>query len=283
MATIICSARHDEKKKYTGGKVGDQLQSGSGNDFKGEVSMQYLKDFIGNKKWYILRPKKAAHAIAIAEAMRTAGNNINIGYSQGCQRKTVDDVCTKTKINVDCSKLVRDCIFKATNIDVGNFTTANEVKILESSKLFDKAIVYTTNSKLYQGDVLVTQQKGHTGIVIDGLSRVGITPKPTYMYGGVDYAKVFDPTYYANQNSDVKKVYGTNSTLLFNHFIKFGCNESSRWGRTIAGFNVHAYATAKSNDDLVKVFGKLKDNGQNGFVYYKHFCEFGYKENRVVV
>ncbi len=279
MATIICSARHDEKKKYTGGKVGDQLQSGIGDDYKGEVSMQYLKDFIGNKKWYILRPKSAAHAVAIGEAMRTAGNNINIGYSQSCQRKTVDDVATKTKINVDCSKLVRDCIYKATKIDVGNFTTANEVKILEASKIFNKAIVYTTNTSLYQGDVLVTQQKGHTGIVIEGLSRIGITPKASYKYDGVDFARVFDPNFYASQNPDLKKNFGTNATLLFNHFIKLGCNEKSRWGKTIAGFNVSVYA---KHQDLIRVFGKLNDDGTNGYIYYKHYCTHGYLENRTI-
>ena len=36
---IIGSARHDEFGKLAG-KAGDQLQTESGNDFKGEVSMQ---------------------------------------------------------------------------------------------------------------------------------------------------------------------------------------------------------------------------------------------------
>lgn len=283
MAIIVCSARHDEKNKYIGGKVGDQLQTGNKDDYKGEISMQYINDFIGKRIWYVLRPKMASHAIALAEAMRVAGNNINLGYGQDCQRKTVDDVATKVKINVDCSKLVRDCIYKATGIDVGNFTTQDEVKVLEASKIFDKAFVYNVNTKLYQGDVLVTQQKGHTGIVIEGLSRIGITPKVSYMYGGVDYAKVFDANYYSSHNSDLKAAFGTNATLLFNHFLKFGCNESSRWGKTIAGFNVHIYATVPENDDLVKAFGALQKDGKNGFVYYKHYCTFGYKEKRKTI
>lgn len=280
MATIICSARKDERGKFSGGKPGDQLQSGKGDDYKGEVSMQYLKDFIGSRQWYIIRPKKAAHAVGIALAMRTAGNNINIGYGQNCQRKTVDDVATKVKINVDCSKLIRDVIYKATGIDVGNFTTANEKAVLEASGLFEKAIRYTTSTKVYEGDIFSTTVKGHTGACIEGLPRLGTTPTASYKYGGVDFARVFDPTYYSNQNADLKKAYGTNATLLFNHFIKYGCNEASRWGKTIAGFNVSEYA---KHPDLIKAFGALKSDGKNGFAYYKHYCTNGYKENRKII
>lgn len=280
MATIICSARHDERNKYTNGKKGDQLQSGSGNDFKGEVSMQYLKDFIGSRKWYILRPKSAIHAVAIAEATRTAGNNINVGYGQECQRKTVDDVATKTKINVDCSKLMRDVIYKATKIDVGNFSTANEKAVLEASKLFEKAIPYTASTKVYEGDIFVTTTKGHTGACVEGISRIGINKSPSYVYGGVDYAKVFDPNFYANNNADLKAAFGTNGTLLFNHFIKYGCNEKSRWGKTKSGFNVSIYARYP---DLINAFGALQPDGKNGLPYYKHYCTHGYKENRKTI
>lgn len=278
MATIIGSARHDSRGKYIWDAVGDQLQKGTGNDFKGEVSMQYLGDFIGKRKWYVIRPKKAAHALALAEAMRTACNNINLGYGQECQRKTVDDINTKVKINVDCSKLIRDCIYAATNIDVGNFTTGNAADILEASKLFDKKIIYSNDVKLYQGDILLTQTKGHIGAVIDGLSRTGFTPSLSFKFDGTDFAKVFDPVFYAEKNSDVKKACGTNSTLLFNHFIKYGCNEKSRWGKTISTFNVEVYAS--HNPDLNEAFGKLNNDGTNGYVYYKHYCIYGWKETK---
>ena len=80
MATIIGSARSDEKGKYTGGKAGDQKQTKI-DDYIGEVSMQYLKDFIGKRAWYVLRPKKATLALALASSMKLACNNVNIGYS----------------------------------------------------------------------------------------------------------------------------------------------------------------------------------------------------------
>ena len=278
MATIIGSARHDSRGKYIWDAVGDQLQKGTGNDFKGEVSMQYLGDFIGKRKWYVIRAKKAAHALGLAEAMRTACNNINLGYGQECQRKTVDNINTKVKINVDCSKLIRDCIYAATGIDVGNFNTANAADILEASKLFDKKIIYSNDVKLYQGDILLTQTKGHIGAVIDGLSRIGFTPSQSFKFDGVDFAKVFNPAFYAEKNPDVKKAFGTNSTLLFNHFIKYGCNEKSRWGKTISTFNVEVYAS--HNPDLNEAFGKLNNDGTNGYAYYRHYCIYGWKETK---
>ena len=282
MAVIIGSARIGENGKATGGKTGDQKQKKI-DDFLGEVSMQYIKDFVGKKQYYVIRPKKAIVAVSIASAMKLACNNIHIGYSQNCQRKTVDNLNTKTNINVDCSKLIRDVIYQATGIDVGNFTTANEKQILEASGLFEKAVKYTSTFKVYEGDIFVTTTKGHTGACIEGLSRLGIsTPKPNYKYDGVDFSKVFDAIFYSNQNEDLKKAFGTNTTLLFNHFIKFGCNEKSRWGKTIAGFNVQVYATSPKNKDLVKAFGALNiETGANGYNYYKHFCTYGYKENRV--
>ena len=276
MATIIGSARSDEKGKYTGGKAGDQKQTKI-DDYTGEVSMQYLKDFIGKRAWYVLRPKKATLALALASSMKLACNNVNIGYSQNCQRKTIDNLDTKTKINVDCSKLVRDCICRASGRDLGNFTTANEKSILESSGLFDKAIKYTSSTKIYEGDVIVTSVKGHTGICIEGYSRTGVTATSTYRYDGVDFAKVFDPVFYSDNNPDLKKAYGLNATLLFNHFIRYGCNECSRWGKTIKGFNVSVYA---KHADLIKAYGSLKEDGKNGYPYYKHYCTYGYKENR---
>lgn len=276
MGTVyIGSARIGENGKATGGKVGDQKQTTS-TDYKGEVSMQTLASFVKGRKLYILRPKQCAHAQKIAQGMKIACNNINLGYSQTCSRYAPDDINTKIKINVDCSKLIRDVIYYATGIDVGNFTTSNEVSVLVNSGLFDRPIVYNSNTKVYEGDVFVTQDKGHTGACTDGLSRDITTTLLTK--NGVDFSHVFDSKYYSDQNPDLKKAYGYDSTKLFNHFLQFGCNESSRWGKTISGFNVLVYAS--HNPDLVKAFGELKKDGKNGFAYYKHYCTNGYKENR---
>lgn len=186
MGIIIGSARHDENGKYISGKKGDQLQkSVMGNvprnanavkqsvvqDMQGECSMQNF--YIHSKGWFVLRPISKKFADMLAYSMETACNNKNIGYSQGCQRKTIDDVNTLIPINVDCSKLVRDCIYNASHVDVGNFTTSNEVGVLEKCGMFDKHFTFKSlaQTPLYDGDVLVTKTKGHTVIVVKGASR----------------------------------------------------------------------------------------------------------------
>lgn len=286
MATVIIgSARHDENGKLTGGKLGDQTQV-SVNDFKGEVSMQYLKDFVGSRKWYIIRPKQAKHARALAQAMKTACNNINDGYDQGNRLAVIKDGVGSTKpTEGDCGTYVRACVIQGTGKDPGNFTTADEVTILNKTGLFDKAIPYKTGMTIYEGDVFVTQTKGHTGIAIEGASR-GEPAAVEFKYQNIDFSKVFDPVFYANKNPDIKKALGTNSTLLFNHFITCGCNEKSRYGKTISTFNVEVYAN--HNPDLVKAFGALDDKNPsnphcNGYSYYKHYCTNGYKENRRII
>jgi len=274
MATIIGSARHDENGKYTGGRIGDQLQKKT-NDFSGEVSMQYLKDFVGSRKWYILRLKDNRKAHDLAQAMKTACNNINIGYDQGNRLAIMTHgVDTTKKTEADCSSLVRACVKKAVGLSVANFTTLNEVAVLEATKLFEPRITYATGTKVYEGDIFVTQTKGHTGIAIEGIPR--ITAPTEFIFQGVNYNKVFDPTYYAECNPDVKDVFGNNANLLFNHFITFGINEKLRVGKTIKTFNVEVYGS--HSPDLIKVFGKCEEG--NYRLFYKHYCEFGYKEGR---
>ena len=180
MSIIIGSARHDENGKYVNGKKGDQLQK-STNDMIGECSKQNF--YIHSKGWFILRPLDYRVADRLAIAMNDLCDNKNIGYSQGCQRKTVDDIHTKTPINIDCSKGVRDCIYYATNVDVGNFTTANEVAVLEKSGLFNKHFAFKSlaQTPLQNGDVLVTKTKGHTVIVVSGGQQVKpVTYYPKY-------------------------------------------------------------------------------------------------------
>lgn len=172
MAILIGSARHNEKGKYLGGKKGDQLQKPNTKlDYVGEVSVQNF--YVHRKGWHVLRPISKVFADNLAEAMLTACNNDKYGYSQSCQRKTVDDINTLIPVHADCSKTVRNCIYKATHNDVGNFTTASEVAVLERSGMFKKHFAFKSLSKtpLYNGDVLVTKTKGHTVIVVSGSPR----------------------------------------------------------------------------------------------------------------
>ena len=98
------------------------------------------------------------------------------------------------------------------------------------------------------------------------------TPTPTpgkYIYQGLDYSPVFDPTYYANRYSDLKAAYGTNATALWNHFVTFGMNEARQAKDTFDPI-IYRYRYP----DLDKAFGN------NWPEYYKHYIMFGIKEGR---
>nr|DAF82184.1 MAG TPA: putative peptidoglycan binding domain protein [Caudoviricetes sp.]DAG43223.1 MAG TPA: putative peptidoglycan binding domain protein [Bacteriophage sp.] len=181
MSIMVSSARSDERGKYSGGKAGDQKQKSKTNDTRGEVSMQAM--YTHRKGWYILRPKKVSHADAIAELGIKAANNPNIGYSQSDRLGVVKHgINTKVKTNADCSSLVRQAVREATGKDTGNFTTANEARVLAATGLFTK-IAYVNQSKtpVYNGDILVTKTKGHTVIVVSG------NPRPRVATAGNTY------------------------------------------------------------------------------------------------
>ena len=181
MSIMVSSARSDERGKYSGGKAGDQKQKSKTNDTRGEVSMQAM--YTHRKGWYILRPKKVSHADAIAELGIKAANNPNIGYSQSDRLGVVKHgINTKVKTNADCSSLVRQAVREATGKDPGNFTTANEARVLAATGLFTK-IAYVNQSKtpVYNGDILVTKTKGHTVIVVSG------NPRPRVATAGNTY------------------------------------------------------------------------------------------------
>ncbi len=162
MSINIGHASIDENGKIIGGSAGDQTGK--------EVCARSY--YMHSKGWYLLRPKEVAHAIAIAEAMLRACNNPYIGYDQGNRLGIIKyGTDTKTKTECDCSSLVRQCVIEGTGKDPSNFTTANEVSKLEATGLFEKAVAVTTNTVLYDGDILVTKTKGHTVIVVSGNPR----------------------------------------------------------------------------------------------------------------
>lgn len=167
-SVIIGSARSDERGKYSGGAAGDQRQT-SKPDYKGEVSMQSF--YVHKKGWTILRAKNKVHAERLAEKMRIACNNPNVGYDQGNRLDIIlHGVSSTVKTECDCSSLVRQCVKEATGKDPGNFTTDSERVMLMRTSFFEM-ITYKTGVTLYEGDILVTQTKGHTAIVVTGASR----------------------------------------------------------------------------------------------------------------
>ena len=175
MSIIFGSARVDEKSGYSGGVAGDQTGK--------EVSTQpyYMHRF----GWYCLRPKTVAVATRIANAMKNACNNSNIGYDQNQRLGVITNIkkygttkAIKVKTESDCSSLVRACCIEA-GFDPGNFTTYNEASILEKTGEFEKRFDVTSESQLCKGDVLVSKKKGHTVVVVDGPARKKTTSTKT--------------------------------------------------------------------------------------------------------
>ncbi len=162
MTTIIGSARIDENGNAVGGKAGDQTGK--------EVSTQNF--YVHKKGWYVIRPKSAEHADRIAECMRRACANDNIGYDQGNRYGVIKNgTGSKVKTEADCSSLVRACVKEATGVDPGDFNTESECSALDKTGLFESRKQYTSGMKLCTGDILVTRTKGHTVIVTQGADR----------------------------------------------------------------------------------------------------------------
>ena len=93
-----------------------------------------------------------------------------------------------------------------------------------------------------------------------------------YIWQGLDYAPVFNPSYYTQRYEDLKNTFGTNELGLFNHFVTYGMKECRQ---ASANFNVITYRNRY--EDLIKAFGNDMP------AYYKHYIEYGIKENRTGV
>lgn len=77
----------------------------------------------------------------------------------------------------------------------------------------------------------------------------------------INYALVFDASFYAAANPDVAALYGTDATLLFQHFLLSGMQEG-RQG--CASFHVLTYK--ESHPELAAVFG------DDLTAYYTYYC-----------
>lgn len=188
MKIIIGNAVHDENGHSRDGKKGDQLQKNN-PDYSGEVKLQ---NFYMNKKgWNILRFRKIQHANTAAKLMEVACCNKNIGYSQndryGIIREGID---TPNPCNCDCSTLVREVIQETTVKTIPDFTTEDEVQVLQKTGLFKPTIPYKAGTTLYDGDIIVTKTKGHTAIVTSGMSNTNPFAEPLDNVTSIANAKV---------------------------------------------------------------------------------------------
>lgn len=176
MAVTFGSARIDENGKAYGGKAGDQTGK--------EVSTQAW--YKHSKGWRVFRAKDPDKRKLIAEAMRRACNNSNIGYDQ-YQRLTLyeavktlgfDPAKATKAVETDCSALVRVCCAFA-GVTLPNFVTSNQASALLNSGAFEemKGTKYTDQDDyLEEGDILVTRTKGHTVVVLTSGEKAEAAP-----------------------------------------------------------------------------------------------------------
>ena len=166
MAVLIGSARIDENGRAHGGKAGDQTGK--------EVSTQSW--YKHAKGWVVLRAKDPKKAAKIAQAMRAACLNDNIGYDQyqnqtlwnEVKDKGYDPAKASKPCETDCARLVRVCCAYA-GIMARDFYTATEAAYLMDTGEFVKftSSKYTNQDDyLGEGDILVTKTKGHTAVAL---------------------------------------------------------------------------------------------------------------------
>ena len=95
-------------------------------------------------------------------------------------------------------------------------------------------------------------------------------PSFSFAVGTQELAQsLFDFQYYAENNQDVKNVFGNNENLLRNHYMNFGIKEGRKASPV---FDVKYYL--EKNSDLQKAFGN------NYEMAYNHFINFGAREGR---
>lgn len=311
MAKIyVGSARSDENRKANG-QAGDSRQTSSTNDMTGEVSIQEM--YTHSKGWVIIRLKDEKQAEKAAERMKTACNNICIGYSQadryGVHKYGID---TKTPTNCDCSSLGRQVFKEATGKDPGNFTTLNAVSILKATGLVD-IIDYVSQEKtpVYDGDFLVTKTKGHMEVVVSGNPRSAQQKDVTKEVVGTAVAK--QTMKIRSASNTLSKVVGYVSAgstvevleVLSNGWYKIVCSKESCGYAYVsnAGNKYFTYTEKKTNSstaskqkyisngiDYALVFEPTyysnkyadlkKAFGTNADKLFNHFLTYGMKEGR---
>lgn len=148
-----------------------------------------------SKGWKVVRCIDPTMREYIAEAMEKAAKNDLIGYDQiendtlwnQIDDKGFDPSKVTEATETDCARLVRVCVQYACekvgkNITIPDFYTATLASKLKSTGLFTvlTASKYTTQDDyLVRGDILVTQTKGHTAVVLSNGSKASSTTSST--------------------------------------------------------------------------------------------------------
>lgn len=165
---------------YIGGASINEYGTGEGGkpgDQNGEEC--YIQPwYLHRKGWTVIRAKSQQMREKIAQDMRYLCENDNIGYSywEHCyslynEVKRFGFNCSKvtTPCETNCAKAVWVCALYA-GAHVADFSTADEVQKFRESGEFEiitDPTVCNSSDKLLEGDILVTNSKGHTVVVLN--------------------------------------------------------------------------------------------------------------------
>ena len=226
-------------------------------DGKSYNSAEGVGTFISDKDSCVGDSKKMAECIQSQLIKGTKQKN------RGVKRKALS-MCNCSMMGTKASILI-ECAF---------MTNKRESELMQSD-----AFCLECAEEAARG---LCQYLGISYVEPNGTSNVKpVTPTPVtntttstkkYMFNGLDYSPVFDPTYYANKHPDLKKAFGSNADKLFSHFTTYGMGEGRQ---AISTFNVNTYRARYA--DLQKAFGNNLPS------YYKHYIQYGKKEGRSAI
>lgn len=202
---------------YIGNAVGDEHGQARGGEAGNQTGRELRKQawYLSNKGWRVFRAKEKNVAKRIADDMRFAIDNRNIGYDQS-QRNTLYNLASKvgfdcskvtTPCETDCSALVRVCLAYA-GVRLPDFNTASESLRLIATDDFTEltGAKYTESSAyLQEGDILVTKTKGHTAVVLnDGIKAE--KPEPEKPVSGYMFKQMLKYGSYGDDVVELKKL-----------------------------------------------------------------------------
>lgn len=124
---------------------------------------------------------------------------------------------------------------------------------------------YGNNYKAYYMHYInYGKQEGRTAtgsaVITDGIT----------VYNGVDYASVYDYSFYIKNNPDIASAYPNDDMAALAHFINYGMAEGRQGS---AEFNVFSYYNKYA--DLRAAYG------HNWKSYYMHYLQYGKREGRI--
>ena len=280
----IAQASIDENGKAHGGKAGDQ----NGKEVK--ISNWYS---YGKSGWdVVIRPKDRTKAHKMAEAMKAACANDNIGYDQWERENLLTEVKKvgndfskiTTPTETDCSALVATVIIATGTPEEKMRNKGRENKLAytgdlkslcaasgEFTILTDKKYL-TSGDYLLEGDIILNE-KNHVVIAIENGSKAE-TPAPTpdpipyphFGSQGEEVKKIQSGLNQIGYNLKVDGDWGKNTqTAVLDFQKKAGMNPDGLWGpKSEAALAAAIAAQSKNSGYKVQVTARSGLNVRKG-------------------